>query len=73
VVVCAKELAVLPAVMAVAPRAQSTCCRATAALSPLASGRWLTERLVMAVLISPGTPTLRMSANSSQRGVTPEA
>src|SRR5262249_48427389 len=29
------------------------------------------ERLVMAILISPGTPTLRMSANSSQRGVTP--
>ena len=30
-----------------------------------------TERLVMAMLIKPGTPTLRMSANSSQRGGTP--
>jgi hypothetical protein len=30
-----------------------------------------TDKLVMAMLIKPGTPTLRMSANSSQRGVTP--
>src|SRR5262245_58788293 len=31
-----------------------------------------TDRLVMAMLIKPGTPTLRISANSSQRGVIPQ-
>src|SRR4029077_12879413 len=31
----------------------------------------MTDRLVTAMLTRPGTPTLRMSANSSQRGVTP--
>src|SRR6267142_102369 len=30
-----------------------------------------TDRLVKAVLTRPGTPTLRMSANSSQRGAIP--
>ncbi len=30
-----------------------------------------TDRLVMTTLISPGTPTLRMSANRRQRSVTP--
>src|SRR5215471_15331022 len=47
------------------PMAASLPSRAATAVSAT------TERLVMAILISPGTPTLRMSANSSQRGVTP--
>ena len=29
------------------------------------------DRLVIAMLIKPGTPTLRMAENSSQRGMTP--